>query len=95
MYNIRYPNHRESQWRNDRALSPGHPSEKYEFVSWDDDSNPIYGKIKFMATKPPTRYGGIPKMGLPMATPIQAIQVLNASPILPIIGDTTDTTPRP
>ena len=28
----------------------GHPSEKYEFVNWDDDSNPIYEKIKFMAT---------------------------------------------
>ena len=24
----------------------GHPSEKYEFVNWDDDRNPIYGKIK-------------------------------------------------
>ena len=33
----------------------GHPSEKYEFVSWDDDRNPIYAKIKLMATKPPTR----------------------------------------
>ena len=35
-----------------------HPSEKYEFVNWDDDRNPIYGVIipniwenaKFMAT---------------------------------------------
>ena len=26
----------------------GHPSEKYEFVNWDDDSNPIYGKLKLM-----------------------------------------------
>ena len=35
----------------------GHPSEKYEFVSWDDNRNPILmGKIKFMATKPPTRF---------------------------------------
>ena len=33
----------------------GHPSEKYEFVNWDDECNPIYGKIKFMATKPPSR----------------------------------------
>ena len=31
-----------------------HPSEKYEFVNWDDNRNPIYGKIKLMATKPPT-----------------------------------------
>ena len=31
----------------------GHPSEKYESVNWDDDSNPKYGKIK-KATKPPT-----------------------------------------
>ena len=23
----------------------GHPSEKYEFVNWDDDINPIYGKM--------------------------------------------------
>ena len=23
-----------------------HPSKKYEVVNWDDDSNPIYGKIK-------------------------------------------------
>ena len=23
-----------------------YPSEKYEFVNWDDDSNPIYGKIE-------------------------------------------------
>ena len=36
----------------------GHPSEKYEFVNWDDDSNPLYEweNAKFMATKPPTRY---------------------------------------
>ena len=25
-----------------------HPSEKYDFVNWDDDRNPIYGKIKLM-----------------------------------------------
>ena len=24
----------------------GHPSEKYEFVNWDDDIPNIYGKIK-------------------------------------------------
>jgi len=22
-----------------------YPSEKYEFVSWDDEKNPIYGRI--------------------------------------------------
>ena len=33
----------------------GNPSEKYEFVNRDDDSNPIYGKIKFNQS-PPTRY---------------------------------------
>ena len=32
----------------------GHPSEKYEFVNWDDEIPNINGKIKFMATKPPT-----------------------------------------
>ena len=32
-----------------------HPSEKYEFVNWDDEINPIYGKMPKMATKPPTR----------------------------------------
>ena len=31
-----------------------HPTEKYEFVNWDDDIPNINGKIKFMATKPPT-----------------------------------------
>ena len=24
---------------------PGHPSEKYEFVNWDDDINPILSNI--------------------------------------------------
>ena len=33
-----------------RLVVEKHPSEKYEFVNWDDDSNPIYGKIKLMAT---------------------------------------------
>ena len=32
----------------------GHPSEKYEFVNWDDEIPNISGKIKLMATKPPT-----------------------------------------
>jgi hypothetical protein len=32
-----------------------YPSEKYDFVSWDDFSIP-YGKIKFMFQSPPTRY---------------------------------------
>ena len=30
------------------------PSEKYEFVNWDDDIPNISGKIQKMATKPPT-----------------------------------------
>ena len=37
----------------------GHPSEKYDFVNWDDHRNPIVMGIwenrKLMATKPPTR----------------------------------------
>ena len=33
----------------------GHPSEKYEFVNWDDELPNINGKTKLMATKPPTR----------------------------------------
>ena len=32
-----------------------HPSEKYEFVNWDDEIPNINGKIKLMATKPQTR----------------------------------------
>ena len=32
----------------------GHPSEKYEFVSWDDEIPNISGRIIQMATKPPT-----------------------------------------
>ena len=32
----------------------GHPSEKYEFVNWDDEIPNISGKIPKMATKPPT-----------------------------------------
>ena len=35
-------------------VGQGHPSEKYEFVNWDDEIPNINGKIKFMATKPPT-----------------------------------------
>ena len=34
----------------------GHPSEKYEFVNWDDDIPNIHGKIKW-CSKPPTRWG--------------------------------------
>ena len=34
----------------------GHPSEKYEFVNWDDEIPNINGKIKLMATKPPTSH---------------------------------------
>ena len=33
-----------------------HPSEKYESVNWDDDIPNISGKIRLMATKPPTKY---------------------------------------
>ena len=33
-----------------------HPSEKYEFVNGDDEIPNINGKIKSMATKPPTRW---------------------------------------
>ena len=33
----------------------GHPSEKYEFVSWDDEIPNINGNMPKMATKPPTR----------------------------------------
>ena len=32
-----------------------HPSEKYEFVNWDDEIPNMNGKIEKMATKPPTR----------------------------------------
>jgi hypothetical protein len=31
-------------------------SEKYEFVSWDDDIPNIWNFIKFHGSKPPTRY---------------------------------------
>ena len=34
----------------------GHPSERYEFVNWDDEQPNINGKINMMATKPPTRW---------------------------------------
>ena len=37
---FRQVDHHESGWWL------GHPSEKQEFVNWDDESNPIYGKIK-------------------------------------------------
>ena len=40
------------------SFSPGwwfsHPSEKYEFVNWDDEIPNTSGKVKSMATKPPT-----------------------------------------
>jgi len=32
-----------------------YPSEKYEFVSWDDDTPNIWKVIKFHGSKPPTR----------------------------------------
>ena len=34
-----------------------HPSENMTSVNWDDDIPKSYGKIKFMATKPPTSCG--------------------------------------
>ena len=34
-----------------------HPSEKYEFVNWDDDIPNEYGKIKVMFQSPPASYG--------------------------------------
>ena len=38
-------------------MGQGHPSEKYEFVNWDDDSNPLYmGKCQNHGNQsPPTR----------------------------------------
>ena len=35
-------------------VGQGHPSEKYEVVNWDDEIPHISGKIKLIATKPPT-----------------------------------------
>ena len=35
------------------------PSEKYEFVNWDDEIPNINGKIKLMATNPPSSKMGI------------------------------------
>ena len=37
-----------------------YPSEKYEFVSWDDDIPKIWKVIKFHGSKPPTSYGSSP-----------------------------------
>jgi hypothetical protein len=33
-----------------------YPSEKYEFVSWDDDIPNIWKNVKFHGSKPPTSY---------------------------------------
>ena len=38
-------------------VGQGHPSEKYEFVNWDDYKPNINGKMPKMATKPPTSTG--------------------------------------
>ena len=46
---------RKTGWVSGRWLYT-HPSEKYEFVNWDDEIPNISGKIKLMATKPPTRF---------------------------------------
>ena len=35
----------------------GHPSEKNDFVNWDDDIPNINGKMPKMFTKPPSRHG--------------------------------------
>jgi hypothetical protein len=35
-----------------RLVIETYPSEKYEFVSWDDDIPNIYGTIKFMFQTP-------------------------------------------
>jgi hypothetical protein len=32
------------------------PSEKYDFVSWDDEIPNLWKVIKFHGSKPPTRY---------------------------------------
>ena len=42
-----------------------HPSEKYEFVNWDDEIPKISGKIKVMATKPPTSCWIVPQSTFP------------------------------
>ena len=41
---------------HDWLVGQGHPSEKYDFVNWDDDINPILMGKQKMATKPPTRW---------------------------------------
>ena len=48
-----------------------YPSEKYEFVSWDDDIPNIWKVIKFHGSKPPTRY--------PMISPFSLVQIENVS----------------
>ena len=46
-----------------------YPSEKYEFVSWDDDIPNLMGKIIHSCSKPPTRYiRGVPKIGVPISS---------------------------
>ena len=37
-----------------------YPSEKYQFVNWDDDIPKSYGKIKVMFQSPPIRWGWFP-----------------------------------
>ena len=42
-------------WINiDNLVGGFNPSEKYEFVSWDDDIHNIWKVIKFHGSKPPT-----------------------------------------
>ena len=43
----------------------GHPSEKYEFVHWDDDIPNSHGKISKMATK--QKYESIGMMTFPIS----------------------------
>ena len=59
---IIYKTNSDGELENDQFISGwwlGHPSEKYEFVNWDDNRNPIFlGKFKIHGNQsPPTRYG--------------------------------------
>jgi hypothetical protein len=39
---------------NDQLVGGIHPSEKYDFASWDDDIPNLWNVIKFHGSKPPT-----------------------------------------
>ena len=51
-----------------------HPSEKYEFVNWDDEIPNIWDNKKYlkMATKPPTSKNALP-MGLEKISQVQLV----------------------